>query len=341
MTGRRSARQITRPLDRLSRKGIEVVHGEVEVIDPVSRRINIKRTLADGGADGVECDYLVVSLGAELAPETIPGLEAAGHNLYTLSGAENLRIALERFSGGRIVVLTATPAYKCPAAPYEAAMLIDGYLQERKLADQSRIDLYAAEPGPLGVAGPEVSAGVRTMVEAKGIGYHPEHQVVTASQSERRLTFANGVTTEFDLLTYVPPHRAPRAVRDAGLIDDSGWVPTDRHTLLTRFPGVYAIGDVTGIPLTMGKPLPKAGVFAEREARVVAHNIVHEITGRGEPVSFDGHGECFIETGGGKAGFGAGNFYAEPVPQITLHRPSRRSHVGKLLFEQNWLRRRV
>ena len=341
MTGQRTARQITRPLDRLTRKGIEVVHGEIETIDAGSQRIRIARPLADGGAVTVEGDYLVVSLGAELAPETIPGLAEAGHNFYTLSGAENLRIALDHFSGGRIVVLTAAPAYKCPAAPYEASRLIDGYIRGRKLVDRSRIDLYAAEPGPLGVAGPEVSAGVRTMVEAKGIGYHPEHQVVEVDASERRLAFANGVTAEFDLLAFVPPHRAPRAVRDAGLTDDTGWIPTDRNTLHTRFPGVYAIGDVTGIPLKMGKPLPKAGVFAEREAKVVAHNIVHEITGEGEPARFDGHGECFIETGDGKAGFGAGDFYAEPQPQITLHRPSRRFHIGKLLFEQNWLRRRI
>jgi sulfide:quinone oxidoreductase len=102
---------------------------------------------------------------------------------------------------------------------------------------------------------------------------------------------------------------------------------------------VYAIGDVTGIPLKMGKPLPKAGVFAERQAEVVAHNIARSITGKGEPASFNGHGECFIETGGGKAGFGQGDFYAEPIPEIVLRRPSRRWHAGKLLFEKSWLRR--
>jgi len=102
---------------------------------------------------------------------------------------------------------------------------------------------------------------------------------------------------------------------------------------------VFAIGDVTGIPLEMGKSLPKAGVFAESQAKVVAHNIIHTVTGEGEPASFDGHGECFIETGARKAGFGAGDFYATPTPQIKLQRPSRRWHMGKLLFEKNWFRR--
>jgi sulfide:quinone oxidoreductase len=332
MTGQRSAAQVHRPLERLARKGIEVTHGEVERIEPEERRVH----LADRSMDA---DYLVVSLGAELAPETIPGLEEAGHNFYTLTGAESLKDALENFSGGRIVVLTATPAYKCPAAPYEAAMLIDDYCRKRGIGDRTQVDIYAAEPGPMGVTGPEVSAGVRQMVETKGIGYYPEHLVAEVDAQAGRITFDNGATADFDLLAYVPPHRAPRVVRDSGLVDDSGWVPVDRNTLDTRFSGVYAIGDVTGIPLKVGKPLPMAGVFAEREAVVVAENIALDITGKGEPQRYDGFGECFVETGEGKAGFGRGNFYAEPTPQIKLYKANRRWHIGKVFFEKNWFRR--
>ena len=177
------------------------------------------------------------------------------------------------------------------------------------------------------------------MVEDKGIGYHPEHQILSVDARAQRITFDNGATADFDLLAYVPPHRSPRVVRDAGLVDDSGWIPVDRNTLATHFPGVYAIGDVTGIPLKMGKPLPMAGVFAERQAQVVAANIALAITGKGAPTSFNGHGECFIETGGGKAGFGRGDFYAEPTPQIKLRNVGRHWHFGKVLFERNWLRK--
>jgi len=348
MTGGRTPRQISRPLDRLARKGIDVVCGNIERIDPEVGRVRVaERPMGEDplslrlGATtrDLAADYLVVSLGAELAPETIPGLAEAGHNFYTLAGAESLRDALRGFDGGRIVVLTAAPAYKCPAAPYEAAMLIEDHIRRRKPAKKTSIDLYAAEPGPMGVAGPEVSARVRAIVEAKGIGYHPEHQVVEVDPEGRRLTFANGAAAEFDLLAYVPPHRAPRVVREAGMVDDSGWIPVDRDTLRTAHQGVYAIGDVTGIPLKMGKPLPKAGVFAEREAKVVARNITREITGTGEPASFDGHGECFIETGAGRAGFGRGDFYAEPAPQVDLYPVGRRWHLGKILFEKVWLRR--
>jgi sulfide:quinone oxidoreductase len=348
MTGDRASSQITRPLDRLTRRGIEVVCGDIDEIDPEARRVRVLEcALGDdavarqlsGSPRDLEADHLVVSLGAELAPEAIPGLAEAGHNFYTLGGAESLRDALRKFEGGRIVVLTAAPAYKCPAAPYEAAMLIGSHLRRHKPAAHVQIDLYSAEPGPMGVAGPEVSAGVRTMVEAKGIGYHPDHQVTEVDPAGRRLHFANAATADFDLLAYVPAHRAPRVIREAGLVDDSGWVPVDRDTLHTAHPGVYAIGDVTGIPLVMGKPLPKAGVFAERQAKVVANNIAHEITGRGEPAAFDGHGECFIETGGGRAGFGRGDFYAEPTPRVDLHPVGRRWHLGKVLFEKAWLRR--
>lgn len=344
MTGDRAARSIARPLDRLAKKGIEVVRGNIEQIDPSTRRVRVVdqatgADLLDTADHEPAADYLVVSLGAELAPDAVPGLGEAGHNFYTLSGAEDLRGALREFSGGRLVVLTATPAYKCPAAPYEAAMLLDAYCRKRQIRDKTSIDLFAAEPGPLGVAGPEVSAGVRQMVEEKGIDYHPEQQVIEADPAGRHLTFTDGTVADFDLLAYVPPHRAPRVIRESGLVDDTGWIPVDRETLDTRFSGVYAIGDVTTIPLKLGKPLPKAGVFAERQAVVVAHNIAREITGKGERATFNGHGECFVEAGDNKAGFGRGDFYAEPTPQIKLHAASRRWHLGKVLFEKNWLRR--
>lgn len=342
MTGLRTAEKIKRPLGRLAKKGIEVTYAEIGRIDPETRRIGLVERPATGDCSArteLDADYVVVSLGAELAPETVPGLEEAGHNFYTLAGAESFRAALESFDGGRIIVLTATPAYKCPAAPYEAAMLIKDYCHKHGLRDTAHVDLYTAEPGPMGVTGPEVSAGVRSMVEGKGVTYYSEHQVTQVDPGAKRITFDNGVTADFDLLAYVPPHRAPRVVSEGGLVDDSGWIPVDRDTLDTRFQGVYAIGDVTGIPLKSGKPLPMAGVFAEREAKAVAKNIVFDITGEGEPARFDGHGECFVEAGGGRAGFGRGNFYAEPTPQIRLFKATRRWHLGKVLFERNWFRR--
>ena len=191
----------------------------------------------------------------------------------------------------------------------------------------------------MGVAGPEVSKAVRQMVESKGIVYHPEHQISQIDAPARRVRFANGVESTYDLLAYVPPHRAPRVVQAAGLTSENGWISVNRNTMETSFPGAYALGHPVAIPLKMGKPLPKAGVFAHAEASVVARNISREITGKGKPAEFDGEGECFIETGDGKAGFGAGNFFAEPLPQVKVHPPARRWHAAKVLFEKDWLRR--
>jgi len=161
--------------------------------------------------------------------------------------------------------------------------------------------------------------------------------VKSVDPQARRIEFANGATAGFDLLLYVPPHRAPEAVKAAGLTNESGWIPVDRHTLATRFPGVYAVGDITVIPLKMGRPLPKAGVFAHGQAETVAHNIAREWTGRGEEKRFDGKGMCFIETGGGRAGIGSGNFYAEPLPAVSLRQPGLLWHGAKVLYEKYWL----
>lgn len=330
MTGQRSAGAISRPLAPLARKGIEILHGNVEAIDPTNRSATVNGKI-------LSADFLIVSLGAEFAPEMVPGLAEAGPTFCTLPGAEAARDAIARFRGGRVVLLTAAPAYKCPAVPYEAAMLLEHALRLRGLRARSEIALYAAEPGPMGVAGPEVSAGVRAMVEGRGIVYYPEHQVGTVDAAARRLRFTNGEEAAYDLLLHVPPLRPPAVIRDSGLTAENGWISVDRQTLATRFERVFAVGDVTSIPLKLGKPLPKAGVFAHAQAEVVARNAAHEITGRGAPTAFDGHGKCFVETGDGRAGFGAGDFYAEPLPRIALHRPTRRWHLGKVLFEKSWL----
>ncbi|MDH4174116.1 MAG: NAD(P)/FAD-dependent oxidoreductase [Betaproteobacteria bacterium] len=330
MVGERSAEAISRPVAHAVRAGIELTRGKVTALDPAARTVCV-------GDQTLRGDAIVLALGAEYAPQAIPGLDEAGLCIYTLAGATAIREALERFERGRLAVLTATPAYKCPAAPYEAALLVDDFLRKRGRRDKVTMEFYAAEPGPMMVAGATVSAGVRGMIEAQGIGYHPEHQVKAVDPRARRLEFANGASADFDLLLYVPPHRAPEAVRDAGLTNESGWIPVDRHTLATKHPGVYAIGDITMIPLKMGRPLPKAGVFAHGQAEVVAHNIAHDWTGKREPRRFEGEGMCFIESGAGRAGMGRGNFYAEPLPDVRLHQPGLLWHGAKVLYEKYWL----
>lgn len=333
MVGERAPADFTRPLARLAGRGIEFRRGGVTRIDPATRQVDI-----DG--QPLSADALVIALGAEYAPEAIPGLKEGGLDFYTLDGAAAVRDVLAGFAGGRIVFLTAAPMYKCPAAPYEAALLVDDFLRRRGLRDKATLEFFAAEPQPMAVAGPQVGAAVRGMLEARGIGYRPEHQVKAVDAVLRRVDFVNGPSADYDLLLYVPPHRAPAVVREAGLTNEAGWIPVDRHTLQTQYESVFAIGDVTTIPLKMGRPLPKAGVFAHGQAEAVAANIAHAWTGRGAPRRFDGRGMCFIEAGNGRAGIGKGDFYAEPTPRVDVLAPSLFWHAGKILYEKYWLYRR-
>ena len=332
MTGDNDAATFTRPLSALSAKGIELVSGEITRIDPATLTVDVDGKTLTG-------DAMVVALGADYAPEAVPGLADHGHNLYTLAGSGEIRAALDSFAGGRIVVLTAAPAYKCPAAPYESAMLVDAYCKKRSLAKKTEVLLYAAEPMPMPVAGALAGSQLMMMLAKKDIAYFPGRQVTKVEAGT--LHFADGATVAFDLLLYVPPHRVPTVVKQAGLCAESGWIPVDRETMATKFPDVYALGDVTSIPLKMGRPLPKAGVFAHGQAEVVAKNIARAWTGSGEAARFDGYGMCFVETGNGMAGIGSGNFYAEPLPKMRLRMPNPFWHLGKILYEKYWLWRRL
>jgi sulfide:quinone oxidoreductase len=329
--GLREPGRVTRDLSVLRKKGIEVVQGQVRRIDPGNRSVVVDDRVMFG-------DFLVVALGAQLMPDTIPGLPDAGYNLYSLDGATAIRDARSGLTKGRLVVLVARTPFKCPAAPYEAAMLLEYDLRKRKVRNQVTVSIYTPETGPMPVAGPAASTGVRRLIEERGIQYHPQSTIANVDGENRTLHFVNGTEAHFDFLVYIPPHGAPWPVREAGLAGESGWVPVDRHTMETRFPGVFAIGDVTGIPLAGGMALPKAGIFAHREAEAVASTIATRITGKGEPGRFDGHGECFVEVGGGKAGFGRGDFYAEQRA-IKFHQPTRYWHAAKGLFEKDWFRR--
>jgi sulfide:quinone oxidoreductase len=224
-------------------------------------------------------DHLIVALGADLAPGAIPGLADASQTFFTFEGATQLRDTLKSFSGGRIALVVSAMPYKCPGAPHEGAMLIADYFRRRGLSSKVKIDLYTPESQPMPVAGPQLGEAVRGMLHAKGINFHPLHKLTSVDPGAREITFDNGLSVGYDVLVAVPPHLAPRAVVEAGLTNQAGWVPVNPQTLRTSQGGVYAIGDVTAIPIPgRWKPdvplmLPKAGVFAHAQAEVVAQRI--------------------------------------------------------------------
>ncbi len=336
MTGDREPDRIRRPLAELLRRGVELLQAEVLGIDPVLRKVRTS-------AAELAYDHLVVALGADLAPDAIPGLAAASHTFYTFDGAARLRDILKTFSGGRIAVVVAATPYKCPGAPHEGAMLIADHFRRRGLSSKVEVHLFTPEPQPMPVAGPQLGEAVRGMLGAKGIKFHPLHKLTSVDPSARDMSFDNGERFRFDLLVAVPPHRAPRAVVEAGLTNQAGWVPVDPQTLRTSQDDVHAIGDVTAIPIPgRWKPdvplmLPKAGVFAHAQAEVVASRIVADVTGRSCEAAFCGDGYCMLEAGEDLAGFAFGNFFAEPAPQVQLRRIGKAWHLGKVLFEKWWL----
>jgi sulfide:quinone oxidoreductase len=336
MTGDRTASQITRNLRSLVRPRVEILQAEVRSIDWAKRRV-------DAGGRAVAYDHLVVALGAELAPDALPGLSEAAHTFYTLEGAERLREALAGFSGGSVAVVVSALPYKCPGAPHEGVMLLSDHLRRRGLAGKVELQLFTPESQAMPVAGPELGAAVDQMLRRRGIAFHPSHRLTAVDPVRRELAFDGKPCARYDLLVAIPPHRGPRVAREAGLANDAGWVPVDRRTLATAREGVYAIGDATAIAIPgRWKPdvplaLPKAGVFAHDQARVVARRIAAEIAGRAPAEDFCGDGYCMLEAGEDLAGFAFGNFFAEPSPDVRLRRIGKAWHLGKVLFEKWWL----
>lgn len=281
MFGRATAEHVTHRFDELPHLGVRFLRAQITAIDPVARRVVT-------GEETLEADVLVVALGADLHPELTPGLVEGGHEFYTVPGAFALRDVLAEFDGGRVVIgVTSTP-FKCPPAPSETTLLMHELLETKGLLDRSNIDLVMPLPVPIPPS-PQASSTILGKFQDKGIGFHGGVLVQGLDPGRRVALLSDGRELPYDLFLGVPVHRAPSVVVEAGMTED-GWIPVDPHTLQTRFPDVYAIGDVTSVGT------PKAGVFAEGQAAVVAEAILARIDPREVP-AYDGHGICYMEFG--------------------------------------------
>jgi len=330
MVGERRLSQFTRPLERLQRIGIEFRHTEIQTLDLDNRVV--------GTASGdIDYDSLVVSLGAQLAPETVPGFDEMALNLYTPEGCARIHAALQDFSEGVVAILIPSLPFKCPAAPYEAAFLAESFIRRKGIRRNVEIHLFTPEHTPMPVAPPALGDSIADMLAARGVHYHPLFTFKELRPETSEVVASDGRAHRVDLLMVVPPHQAPEVVRSSPLLGVSGFVHVDPRTLQTDYDDVYAIGDVATIKLPNGKALPKAGVLAHSEAKVVAQRIADEVLGKRSDASFDGKGSCWIELGDGRAAFARGDFYAEPDPQLKLIRPGRTLHWGKVAFEKWWL----
>jgi sulfide:quinone oxidoreductase len=331
MSGTRRPEQVVADLRGLRRRRVDVVQGDVLRIGPDERVVQTTT-----GTIGYR--WLVIALGAELAPDELPGFCEGAHNVYALDGVAAAGRALRAFEGGRLAVLVSRLPYKCPAAPYETALLADAVLRDRGVRDRVSIDVYTPEPFPMPTAGAAVGQALTTLLTERGITLHPLSSVDRVEPASRELVFADGARASYDVLLGVPPHRAPEAIRSSALAGESGFLPVDPRTLAANEEGVFGIGDIAQIPIADGKFLPRAGVFARAQAKVVARRIGSEIAGRRPQATFDGRGSCLVEVGGGRAAYATGDFYDGGGPRVRMHRPGRRWHLSKVALERRWMR---
>jgi sulfide:quinone oxidoreductase len=322
-------------LSRLENKGISYLHGEVTAIDPVSRTVSIQGS----STLRLEYDYLVISLGSDFALEHVKGfLENGGANLYDAEQVPKLREKILSLKKGRIAICITSVPYKCPPAPYEASLLINDILVKNGTRDSIDIEIYTPTPIALPVAGTKVSQDVINLLDDSHVNFHPLHKIKTVSDT-KEIEFENGNRVNYDLLIGIPPHKVPEVIRNSDLIKQGqNWINVDKFSLKTDYQNVFAIGDVNEIKVNENVAIPKAGVFAEAQAKVVSQQIIDDIENNRDKLSsskFDGKGFCFMEVGDKKAGYIAADFYNEGGPVTLLEPPSKESYEKKLDFERS------
>ena len=325
LVGESSLEEGQRPLDGLTSFGVRVMRDPVTRIDP-------KALAAYMGDQRIDADVLVVALGAELIPNAIPGFQEHAFNVYNPLGIPRAAQALNEFQGGRLVIGIFGAPYKCPPAPFEMALLINDKFKAKGV--KANIDVFSPQPMSLPILGSVGCDLIEGRLADHGITFHPNHKATAVEAGE--VIFANK-RMPYDLLLGVPPHKPPAVVRESGLVSQSGWVDVNSRTLETSFPGVYAIGDVVQIMLANGKPLPKAGLFAETMGETVAERIASGFLGEEPTATFKGEGGCYLEVGGGKAMMVRGNFFAEPEPEVMLTEATAEFLNEKRSFETQML----
>jgi sulfide:quinone oxidoreductase len=323
-------------LNRLENRGIRFLNDKVTGIDVASKTVTIGRS----STLKLEYDYLLIALGTEYAVEEVKGfLENGGFNLYDAEQVPKLREKILSLKKGRIAICITSIPYKCPPAPYEASLLINDILVKKGTRDSIDIDIYTPTPIALPVAGAKVSQDVIRLLNDNHINFHPLHKIKIVLDSEK-IEFENGNMVNYDLLIAIPPHRVPEVIRSSGLIKQGqNWINVDRFSLKTDYENVFAIGDVNEIKVNENMVIPKAGIFAEAQAKVVSQQIIDDIENNTNKMSskFDGKGFCFMEVGDKKAGYVAADFYNELGPVALLELPSEGSYKKKLDFERSKL----
>jgi len=324
MLGHQTTEDVRLPYSDFVHDGVEFRRETVTSIDPNERRV-----ITDGGT--YDADILVVALGAEYDHATTPGFVEDGHEFYSIPGVERLREVLPSFDAGSVVIAILGPTFKCPPAPFEGAFLLHDLFTRRDV--RSAIRLTVINPlGPPVPISKEVSESVLRGMAERDIEFIPGHKVLGLDTGAKAVELEGRANVPYDLFLGIPVHRVPEVVESSGLAVD-GWIPVDQRNLATRFPNVYAIGDITSAPLA------KAGVFAEDAAGVVAEEIAARLRAEGDVDPFEGAGICYIEFGGGRVAKVDANFLGGPSPRAVFHDASETHAREKQEFAASRRRR--
>jgi sulfide:quinone oxidoreductase len=319
MFGRSTADEVRVPYSRLSKPGVTLRREVVTAIDPEARRVT-----TDGGR--YEADILVVALGADYDVAATPGLAEGGHEFYSVPGAIALRDVLPRFERGPAIIGVCGKSFKCPPAPSETALLLHDYLTARGRREATEIALVMPFGTPIPPS-PETSQAILGAFAERGIRFVKDSLVKALDPGRKVAVLGDGTEMPYELFLGVPVHRVPQVVVESGLAAHAHeWVPVNKQTLETRFPGVYAVGDVNGVGT------PKAGVFAEGAAKIVAAAIVARYGQGPSPEAYQGAGSCYVEFGHDQVGRVDVNFLGGPKPTGRFQSPSDALVAEKALF---------
>jgi len=316
MFGRATLDAVRLPYRRFVKPGVRLLRETITAIDPTTRRVT-----TDAGTH--DCDTLVVALGADYDFAATPGLESA-NEFYSVSGANRLREVLPKFSKGHAIVGVSAAPYKCPPAPSECALMLHDLLESRGVRSQCEITMVLPLSSPVPPS-PETSKALIAAFAERDIKFLPNRKVTSLDPGRRVASLDDGSELPYDLFLGVPRNRAPKVVEESGMVEN-GWVTVNPRTLETKFPNVYACGDLANTGT------PKAGVFAEGAAKAVATALIARIRGEGEGRLYDGYGSCYIEFGGGRIGRVDVDFFSGPKPTGTYYEPNVALRADKEKF---------
>ena len=326
--------EVRRPKRNYLPQGVEVIFSDIEVIEPEASRVKLTKD-----SRVLHYDQLIIATGTRTVPEETPGLQDGGwyknvFDFYTYKGAVALAQFLRRWPGGRLVLNVAEMPIKCPVAPLEFLFLAHAFFHERGLRD--KVEIVYATPLPGAFTKPRTSAVMGTMLQERGIHLESEFTISEVDNSRQVISSYDGREINYDLLVTIPVHMGSTAIQNSKLGDALHFVPTHKHTLQSKqWPNVWVIGDATDLPAS------KAGSVAHFEADVLTENLLRHLDGLEPEPAFDGHANCFIESGFGKGFLIDFNYDTEPLPgkfpmpgvgPFDLLKESEANHWGKLMF---------